>query len=123
MNWTEQEYNTALERVAQLMCGKRGTVEGDELNQLVTLCELYEKRHFPIDPPDTMEVMQAVQEKFQSKFELIRSGQPDCTLRCPECGEVFECDPIYGDNVTSQDAHLYAICPKCGLSDVPEKQK
>ena len=53
---TVDDYNTALLRVDELMDARPGTAEGDELDVLATLIEAYERNHFPIDPPDPVEV-------------------------------------------------------------------
>jgi len=49
---TEAEYDAALERIDELFDAKPGTSEGDELELLGTLVEVYEKQNFPIAPPD-----------------------------------------------------------------------
>lgn len=54
---TEKEYESALARINDLMDADPGTPEGDELDLLVTLVELYEKAKHPIDPPDPVEAI------------------------------------------------------------------
>ena len=49
---TEKDYEKALARINDLMDADPGTPEGDELEQLVTLVEMYEEKHYPIPPPD-----------------------------------------------------------------------
>ena len=51
---TEEAYQRALARVDEIFDAESGTSEGDELEQLAGLIELYESKHHPIDPPDTM---------------------------------------------------------------------
>jgi HTH-type transcriptional regulator/antitoxin HigA len=46
---TEKEYDRALARINILMDADPGTPEGNELEQLVTLVEMYEKVKYPID--------------------------------------------------------------------------
>jgi len=48
---TEKEYDRALAQINILMDADPGTPEGDELEQLVTMVEIYEKTEHPIDPP------------------------------------------------------------------------
>ncbi|MFH1146350.1 MAG: hypothetical protein V1736_01430 [Pseudomonadota bacterium] len=48
---TEKDYERALVRINDLMDADLGTPEGDELELLVTLVEMYEKVKHPIDPP------------------------------------------------------------------------
>ncbi|MBW4054638.1 MAG: hypothetical protein HIU83_04420 [Proteobacteria bacterium] len=62
---TEAEYDTALERIDTLMDADPGTPEGDELELLVTLVELYEKVAHPIDLPDPIEAI---------KFRMEQAG-------------------------------------------------
>lgn len=45
---TEADYDRALDRIDALMDADPGTPEGDELELLVTLVELYEKVAHPI---------------------------------------------------------------------------
>lgn len=54
---TEADYDDALSRIDELFDAKPDTPEGDELDLLVTLVELYEKREFPIDLPDPIEAI------------------------------------------------------------------
>ena len=62
---TEEDYQQALDRIDQLMEAEPGTPEGDELEVLAALVEMYEGRHFPIDPPDPIEAI---------KFRMEQSG-------------------------------------------------
>jgi len=49
---TEADYEAALARVAALMDAREGTPEGEELDVLVDLVEVYEDKHFPMGYPD-----------------------------------------------------------------------
>ena len=49
---TEADYEAALARVAELMDAREGTPEGEELDVLADLVEVYEDRHFPMGYPD-----------------------------------------------------------------------
>lgn len=53
----ESDYEAALDRVNELMDAEPGTPEGDELELLATLVELYEKEVHPIDLPDPIEAI------------------------------------------------------------------
>jgi len=48
----EAAYYRALKRIDELMDTDPDTPEGDELELLVTLVELYEKKAYPINLPD-----------------------------------------------------------------------
>ena len=50
---TEEDYQKVLIRIDELMDAEPNTPEGDELELLVTLVELYEDKKYPIDMPDT----------------------------------------------------------------------
>lgn len=54
---TKQNYETALRRIEQLMDAKPGTKNGDELDVLVTLVEVYEAKHCAICPPDPIDAI------------------------------------------------------------------
>lgn len=54
---TEGDHEAALARVDELMDARLGTPEGDELELLVTLVELYEEGTFPIDPPTPVDAI------------------------------------------------------------------
>ena len=48
---SEQEYQTAVARIHEVFFAEEGTPEGDELEMLVNLVEIYAAEHYPIDPP------------------------------------------------------------------------
>lgn len=48
---TEEDYEAALGRIHELFNAPVGTPEGDELESLVDLVDIYAAEHFPIDPP------------------------------------------------------------------------
>lgn len=48
----DAEYEAALARLDELLDAEPGTPEGDEFELWVTLVEIYEEEHFPIDLPD-----------------------------------------------------------------------
>lgn len=47
----EKDYEAALARIDELMDAEPGTPEGDELDVLVDLVELYESKHMPMGHP------------------------------------------------------------------------
>jgi HTH-type transcriptional regulator / antitoxin HigA len=55
---TEAQHRAVLERIEEIFDAKPGTAEGDELELLSTLVDLYEKEAFPIDPPDPITAIQ-----------------------------------------------------------------
>ena len=48
---TEKDYEAALARIDELMDAELGSPEGDELDVLVDLVELYESKHEPMGYP------------------------------------------------------------------------
>ena len=54
---TEEDYQNALKRVEQLMDARPGSPEGDELEVLATLVDLFENEHFPIAMPSATEAI------------------------------------------------------------------
>ena len=49
---TETDYEAALQEIERLMHAELDTPEGDRLDILVTLVEVYEAKHYPITGPD-----------------------------------------------------------------------
>jgi HTH-type transcriptional regulator / antitoxin HigA len=51
------DHEAALKEVERLWGGKPGTRDGDRLDVLATLIDVYETEHFPFDPPDPIEAI------------------------------------------------------------------
>ncbi|MFT7670469.1 MAG: HTH-type transcriptional regulator/antitoxin HigA [Planctomycetota bacterium] len=69
---TEEEYDDALGRIGELMSAGRGTPEGDELELLATLVELYEKKHWAIAPPNPIEAIKfRMEQQGLSRRDLV----------------------------------------------------
>ncbi|MBI3118117.1 MAG: DNA-binding protein [Candidatus Hydrogenedentes bacterium] len=54
---TKAEYKAAMKRIDEIFEAKPGTGEADELELLLTLVDLYEEKHFPIDLPTPVEAI------------------------------------------------------------------
>jgi len=52
---SEEDYQWALKEIDQLMDATFGTPQGDRLDVLATLVDVYEKKNFPIEDPDPIE--------------------------------------------------------------------
>jgi HTH-type transcriptional regulator/antitoxin HigA len=63
----EAEYQNALFMIDELMDAEPGTPQGDELELLVTLVELYEKKAHPIGLPDPVEAIKFRMEQMGLK--------------------------------------------------------
>lgn len=62
---TNADYESALVEVKKLWGAKSGTAQGDRLDVLATLIDVYESQHFPMDPPDPVEAI---------KFRMEQQG-------------------------------------------------
>jgi len=62
---TEADYEKALAEIERLWGARIGTPEGDRLDILATLIDVYENEHYPIDPPDPIEAI---------KFRMEQQG-------------------------------------------------
>lgn len=63
---SEKDHKEALRQIEELWGAALGTEDGDLLDVLVTLVEVYEREHFPIDAPDPIEAI---------KFRLEQQGK------------------------------------------------
>jgi HTH-type transcriptional regulator/antitoxin HigA len=61
---SEQDYQQALNRLEEIFDSKKGSEEGDELEVLGILIDLYEKENFPIDLPDPIEAIKFRMEQL-----------------------------------------------------------
>lgn len=55
---TEDDHDSAVARIAELIGAKPGTAEGEELDILATLVDAYEAKHHVIDAPDPITAIQ-----------------------------------------------------------------
>jgi HTH-type transcriptional regulator/antitoxin HigA len=62
---TKRNYEAALKEVERLWGAKTGTRDGDRLDVLATLIDVYEAEHYPMDPPDPIEAI---------KFRMEQQG-------------------------------------------------
>ena len=62
---TEADYEAALEEMAAVWGAASGTPEGDRLDVLATLIDVYEAKHHAMDPPDPVEAI---------KFRMEQQG-------------------------------------------------
>ncbi len=61
---TEEDYKKALSRIDELMDAGPNTPEGNELELLVILVELYEEKKYPIEMPDPVEAIRFRMEQL-----------------------------------------------------------
>ncbi len=55
---TEADYESAMARIDELWGSEPGSSEGDELDILIALTGAYEKKHYHIDPPDALALLE-----------------------------------------------------------------
>jgi HTH-type transcriptional regulator/antitoxin HigA len=67
----KQDYTEALRRIEELWGAVQGTEEGDLLDVLVTLVEVYEREHFPIDLPDPIEAIKFRLEQQAKDYRAL----------------------------------------------------
>lgn len=64
---TEKEYNEALLRIEELFDIPVGDPNESELDLLYTLVEKYEDEHYPIAPPDPIEIILNNADKVKNR--------------------------------------------------------
>lgn len=70
---TDTDYREAIKEVESLMTAEPNTPEGEKLDVLVTLIEAYERKHFPLDLPDSVE---AIKFEMAQKCLTIKDLEP-----------------------------------------------
>ncbi len=68
---TESDYEAALKEIERLWGAEEGSQDGDRLEILTTLAEVYEEAHFPMDLPDPIDAI---------KFRLEQQGEDKSAL-------------------------------------------
>ena len=71
---TKADYKAALKEISALVEADPapGTAEGDRLDVLATLVQVYEAKHVPIDPPDPVEAVRFRMEQDGLKGVYFR---------------------------------------------------
>jgi HTH-type transcriptional regulator/antitoxin HigA len=64
---TESDYRVALNRMEEIFDAAIGTEESDEADILGMLVDEYEKKHYPIDPPDPIEAIKIRMDEMHLK--------------------------------------------------------
>ena len=71
MEWkvikTEKDYQKAIKRLESIFDAKKGSKEGDELELLTLLIDIYEKEKYPIELPDPIEAIKFRMEQLGYK--------------------------------------------------------
>ena len=69
---SEKDLRAAFKRLDAIFQAPAGTSEADEMEVLATLIEAYERKHYPISPPDPVEAI---------KFRMDQQGLSPADLR------------------------------------------
>lgn len=90
---TEQDYDASMSRIEALWGAEAGTPEGDELDVLLTLAQVYAEEHHPVPPPSPIEAIKFVMDQrglkqadlvpfigSRSKVSEVLSGKRPLTL-------------------------------------------
>ena len=68
----EYDHAEALAEIQRLWDAKTGTPEGDKFDVLATLVDVYERKHYPIDPPSPIEAIKfAIDQGRFSRADLV----------------------------------------------------
>ena len=91
---TDEDYKDAMTRIDEIFDSPTGTPEGDELDLLVHLVEVYEGERYPIDPPDPIAAIEFRMDQqgltqrdlipyigSRSKVSEVLSGKRPITMR------------------------------------------
>ncbi len=62
---TEKDYEVAVKRLEKIFDASPNSKEGDEAEVLSMLIDSYENQHYPIEAPDSIELLQEVQSAEQ----------------------------------------------------------
>lgn len=60
---SEENYQAVLERISQLWGAELGSVEGDELEVLMVLAEVYEEKHYVMPESDPVHAVKFIMDK------------------------------------------------------------
>lgn len=90
----EEDYKNSISRIEKLWGAKKDTPQGDELDLLITLVEVYEMKHFHISPPDPIDAIKFRMEQMgmtnadmvqylgsQSRVSEVLNGKRGLTLK------------------------------------------
>ena len=64
---TQDEFESAVARIAELMNSAPGSAAEDELDILLTLAQAYEHSHYPVGPTDPVEAVKFAMDRLGLK--------------------------------------------------------
>lgn len=77
----EKEYRAALARIDELINAEEGTPAYNELILIGDLVHVYEEKHYPIEPPDPIELLKYKLDEGIISFEELKKVLPNRTSR------------------------------------------
>ena len=93
----EADYDAALARISELLDAELNTTEGEELDRICTLAEIYEAEHYPIDDPDPSSMIEFLIDQAvvsRGHMEALAGGSDSLdammTGRTPTTAEVAQ---------------------------------
>lgn len=68
---TDDDHKAALREIDRLWGAEKGTPDGDRLDVLATLVDVYESEHYPVGPADPVDLLLfAIEDMGRSQAEL-----------------------------------------------------
>ena len=78
---TEAEYDAALARISELLDAEIDSPEGEELDRISTLVEVYEAEHYPMGEPDPVSLIGfMLDQQMVTREQLLPLAGSDARL-------------------------------------------
>ena len=78
---TEVEYDVALARISELLDAEIDSPEGEELDRITTLVEIYEDEHYPMGEPDPVSIIEfLLDQEIVTREQLLPLAGSDASL-------------------------------------------
>ncbi len=78
---TEAEYDAALARISELLDAEIDSPEGEELDRITTLVEIYEDEHYPMGEPDPVSMIGfMLDQQMVTREQLLPLAGSDASL-------------------------------------------
>ena len=103
---TKEDYEEALASINELMSAKAGTRQGDELEMLVALVEMYEEKNCPIPPPSPIGAI---------RFRMDQQGLKPKDL-VPYIGSRSKVSEVLGGKRSLSKKMIIALSKGLGIS-------
>ena len=76
---TEAEYDAALARISELLDAEIDSPEGEDLDRITTLVEIYEDEHYPMGEPDPVSMIEfLLDQEIVTREQLPPPGGQRC---------------------------------------------